>query len=152
LLPGYCAFRSRNQLQSDPLDTSFPARFARTRADRLEAALKERRFEALIDRSDIYPFEDWWQRIQGLIAQCDTVIFVLSPDAVASPTCIREIDFAASLNKRFAPLTPNSLVLNSRRAQRRGALPLKQQRRRVEANLLRTRGERTCLWTLERRS
>ncbi len=73
-------------------------------ADRLEAALKEHEFEPLIDRSEIYAFEDWWKRIQALIAQADTVIFVLSPDAVASPVCAREIGFAASLNKRFAPI------------------------------------------------
>jgi TIR domain len=32
-------------------------------ADRLEAALKARGFEPLIDRSEIYAFEDWWNRI-----------------------------------------------------------------------------------------
>jgi len=41
-------------------------------ADRLEAALKERGFEPLIDRSEIYAFEDWWKRIEALIAQSDT--------------------------------------------------------------------------------
>ncbi len=58
----------------------------------------------LIDRSEIYAFEDWWKRIQGLISQADTIIFVLSPDAVASDVCRREVAFAASLNKRFAPI------------------------------------------------
>jgi formylglycine-generating enzyme required for sulfatase activity len=72
--------------------------------DRIEAALKERGFEPLIDRTEIYAFEDWWQRIQALIAQADTVIFVLSPAAVASPVCAREVAFAAALNKRFAPV------------------------------------------------
>ncbi len=73
-------------------------------ADRLEAALKERGFEPLIDRAEIYAFEDWWKRIQALIAQADTVIFVLSPDAVASEICVKEVAFADSLNKRFAPV------------------------------------------------
>jgi predicted negative regulator of RcsB-dependent stress response len=73
-------------------------------ADRLEAALKERAFEPLIDRTEIYAFEDWWKRIQALIAQADTVIFVLSPDAVASEVCAKEVAYAASLNKRFAPV------------------------------------------------
>ena len=31
-------------------------------ADRLDVALKQRGFEPLIDRTDIYVFEDWWQR------------------------------------------------------------------------------------------
>jgi hypothetical protein len=48
-------------------------------ADRLEAALRERGFEPMIDRTEIYAFEDWWARIQSLIVRADTVIFVLSP-------------------------------------------------------------------------
>ena len=73
-------------------------------ADRLEAALKARGFEPLIDRTDIYAFEKWWERIEALIARADTVVFVLSPDAVASEVTLREVGFAASLNKRFAPV------------------------------------------------
>src|SRR6266850_2018282 len=73
-------------------------------ADRLEAALKVRGFEPLIDRAEIYAFEDWWKRIEALIARADTVVFVLSPDAVASEVCSREVAFAASLNKRLAPI------------------------------------------------
>ena len=38
-------------------------------ADRLEAALKARGFEPLIDRTEIYAFEDWWKRIQALIGR-----------------------------------------------------------------------------------
>ncbi len=73
-------------------------------ADRLEAALKARGFEPLIDRTDIYAFEKWWERIEALITRADTVVFVLSPDAVASEVALREVAFAASLNKRFAPV------------------------------------------------
>src|SRR5512138_1965722 len=73
-------------------------------ADRLEAALKSRGFEPLIDRSDIYAFEEWWKRIEALIARADTVVFVLSPDAVASDVALKEVAFAATLNKRFAPI------------------------------------------------
>jgi hypothetical protein len=36
-------------------------------ADRLEAALKAHSFEPLIDRTEIYAFEDWWRRIEALI-------------------------------------------------------------------------------------
>src|SRR5947209_5557468 len=73
-------------------------------ADRLEAALKTRDFEPLIDRTEIYAFEEWWQRIEALIMRADTVVFVISPDAVASDICQKEVSFAASLNKRFAPV------------------------------------------------
>jgi formylglycine-generating enzyme required for sulfatase activity len=73
-------------------------------ADKLEAALKARGFEVLIDREEIYAFEDWWKRIQALIGGADTVVFVLSPDAVKSDVALKEVTHAASLNKRFAPI------------------------------------------------
>ena len=73
-------------------------------AGRLEAALTARGIEPLIDRHAIEDLEDWRKRIEALIVQADTIVFVLSPDAVASPECRKEVDFAASLNKRFAPV------------------------------------------------
>ena len=77
--------------------------------DRLEAALRARGFAPLIDRSDIYAFEKWWPRIEALIAQADTIVFVLSPAAVASKVCGQEVEFAAGLNKRFAPIVCRSV-------------------------------------------
>ena len=73
-------------------------------ADRLDAALRARGFDPLIDRTEIYAFEDWWQRIQALIVKADTFVFVISPEAIGSEICKREIDFAISLNKRLAPV------------------------------------------------
>ena len=73
-------------------------------ADRLEAALKARGFEPLIDRTEINAFEDWWQRIEALIGQADTIVFVLSPDAVASDVALKELAYGAALSKRFAPI------------------------------------------------
>jgi WD40 repeat protein len=72
--------------------------------DDLCAALKKRGFNPTIDRSDIYALEDWWQRIQALIVQADTIVFVLSPDGIASKVCAQEVEFAAGLNKRLAPV------------------------------------------------
>src|SRR5271154_4790342 len=72
--------------------------------DRLEPALKARGFEPLVDRTEIYAFEDWWKRLQALITQADTIVFVLSPDSVASHEAMREVEYASSLNKRFAPI------------------------------------------------
>src|SRR5476649_748339 len=73
-------------------------------ADRLESALKARGLEPMIDRTEIYAFEDWWKRIQALISRADAVVFVLSPDAAASEVALKEVTHAASLNKRFAPI------------------------------------------------
>ena len=73
-------------------------------ADCLDAALRARRFEPLIDRAEIYAFEDWWKRVETLITQADTIIFVLSPDSVSSEICAKEVALAVSLHKRFAPI------------------------------------------------
>ena len=73
-------------------------------ADKLEAALNARDFEVLIDRQEIYAFEDWWKRIEALIGSADTVVFALSPDAVKSEVALKEVAYAASLSKRFAPI------------------------------------------------
>jgi WD40 repeat protein len=75
-----------------------------TFSDGLVAALQERGFEALIDRSDIAAGEDWSSRIRDLIAQADTIVFVISPEAIASKVCNDEIAFGVSLNKRFVPI------------------------------------------------
>src|SRR5262249_55970778 len=65
---------------------------------------KARGFSPAIDRSEIYAFEEWWKRIETLITQADTVVFLLSPDSVVSEVALKEVSFAASLNKRFAPI------------------------------------------------
>jgi len=70
-------------------------------ADRIVAALEKRGFEPLIDRRDIADFRPWREEIQLLIRQADTVVFVLSPAAVASRVCKEELNYAAALNKRF---------------------------------------------------
>jgi hypothetical protein len=38
----------------------------------------------MIDREEIVGFEEWWKRIEELIIRADTIVFVLSPDAVSS--------------------------------------------------------------------
>jgi WD40 repeat protein len=73
-------------------------------ADRLADSLRAKKIDALIDRTAIYAFEDWWRRIQSLIQEADSVVFILSPDAVSSEVCGKEVDYAASLNKRLAPI------------------------------------------------
>ena len=81
--------------------------------DQLEKALKDRGFEPLIDRSEIYAFEDWWERLKSLIAQCDTIVFVLSPDSVISSEAQKEVQHGASLHKRFAPIVARRVDDNS---------------------------------------
>ncbi len=77
--------------------------------DRLEPALNARGVEPLIDRRDIEKFEDWWSRIEQLIGQADAIVFVLSPHWLASNICLREVEYAAQLNKRLAPVVIGEL-------------------------------------------
>jgi WD40 repeat protein len=77
--------------------------------DRLEAALQNRGIKAAVDRTEIEKSEDWWKRIQELITEADTVVFVLSPTAVKSDICQQEVDFAEGLKKRFVPIVAESI-------------------------------------------
>ena len=86
--------------------------YSRTDIDfvnRLEDALKARGVDARVDRADIEKGEEWWTRIQQLIAEADTVIFVLSPDSAVSPICQNEVDFAEGLKKRLMPIVARNL-------------------------------------------
>jgi hypothetical protein len=51
-------------------------------ADELLAGLKVAGFAPFLDRHDIAAGEDWEVRLGGLIEQADTVVFVVSPEAV----------------------------------------------------------------------
>lgn len=72
--------------------------------DRLDLTLRPRGITLYIDRNDIAAFEDWRDRVTDLIASSDVILVVLSPDALVSEHCRNEIEIAARLNKRFAPI------------------------------------------------
>jgi hypothetical protein len=78
--------------------------------ERLEAALKQRGVETFVDREAIEKGEEWWGRIQQLITEADSIVFVLSPDSVASAVAQGEVDFASTLNKRFLPVVAVDLA------------------------------------------
>src|SRR5215471_7997159 len=73
-------------------------------ADELVAGLELAGFEPFIDRHDISAGEDWEARLGGLIAASDTVVFVVSPEAVKSERCAWEADRTLSLSKRLLPV------------------------------------------------
>ena len=59
--------------------------------------------EVFRDVEDTLPGEEWWRRLQGLIGQADTVVFVLSANSATSPVCRDEAAYAVRLNKRIFP-------------------------------------------------
>ncbi|MEO0984134.1 MAG: TIR domain-containing protein [Cyanobacteria bacterium J06639_14] len=54
--------------------------------------------------TDLTTGEAFLDAINRGIEDADTVIYILSPDAIASTYCQQEIDYALSLNKRIIPL------------------------------------------------
>jgi formylglycine-generating enzyme required for sulfatase activity len=84
------------------------------RAEQLRDQLRLQRFEAYLDRHDILPGEPWQERLAKLIEAADVVIFLISPDSVASEICDWEVNEAERLGKRLLPLvireTPTNLV------------------------------------------
>jgi WD40 repeat protein len=70
---------------------------------RLRDSLRQFNKEAWVD-SDIRSGDDWEKRIRGAIETSDTFIYVITPDSVASPECLRELSYAISLNKRLMPI------------------------------------------------
>lgn len=73
-------------------------------AQELLAGLQFASFEAYLDKHDIAAGEDWEARLSRLIETADTVVFVISPDAVASDRCAWEVEKAVSLKKRMLPV------------------------------------------------
>ena len=73
-------------------------------ADQLEVALRLWGFDTTLDRHAISGGEEWKQRLQNLIREADTVVFVLSPSSVNSSTCAWEVEEATRLGKRIIPV------------------------------------------------
>jgi hypothetical protein len=72
--------------------------------DDLVVGLEDRGFAPILDRHDIKPGEPWEARLGGLIEQSDTVVFVVSPEAVRSERCDWEINKTLALSKRLLPV------------------------------------------------
>lgn len=73
-------------------------------AEELVAGLELAGFSAYVDRQDIAPGEAWEQRLGVLIQQADTVVYVISPEAVKSSRCEWEVHRALALSKRLLPI------------------------------------------------
>jgi WD40 repeat protein len=73
-------------------------------AARLVTALNERGLDAFIDKKDISPGEAWQERLAALILSADAVVYVISPDSVASKICSWEIETTEAQHKKLAPV------------------------------------------------
>lgn len=73
-------------------------------AEELLAGLEVAGFDPYLDRRDIAAGEDWEARLGALIQGADTVVFVVTPGAVASERCGWEVKKAEALSKRIIPV------------------------------------------------
>jgi TIR domain len=73
-------------------------------AQDLLAGLQIAGFEPYLDKHDIAAGENWEARLGRLIEAADTVVFVISPDAVASERCAWEVERTVTLKKRLPPI------------------------------------------------
>ncbi|MCI4665926.1 MAG: TIR domain-containing protein [Neomegalonema sp.] len=61
-------------------------------------------FAVLIDREGIGHGEDWQARLGALILECDTMVFVMSPDSLQSEICAWEVEEALRVGRRIVPV------------------------------------------------
>jgi hypothetical protein len=73
-------------------------------AQELLAGLELTGFQPYMDKHDIAGGEDWGTRLGHLIEAADTVVFVISPDAVASERCAWGVKRTTELKKRLLPI------------------------------------------------
>ena len=73
-------------------------------AQELLAGLEAAGFHPSLDRHDIAAGENWESRLGRLIETADTVVFIISPDSVASQRCAWEVERVLALKKRLLPI------------------------------------------------
>ena len=68
---------------------------------RLGEALEGAGKSVWVDLDDLHPASVWSAELQRAIEETDAFVFVISPDSVGSSECAKELEHAASLNKRI---------------------------------------------------
>jgi WD40 repeat protein len=75
-----------------------------TAADALVTELEGEGFEITIDRRDLPYGEEWQKELGDFIRASDSVVWLVSPDSVASKWCNWELGEVGRLNKRLVPI------------------------------------------------
>jgi hypothetical protein len=94
----------RRDAQTLKVFISYSHRDCNDLAEELVSGLDLIGFDAFLDRHDIAAAEDWELRLANLIQSSDTVVFVVSPEAVKSDRCAWEVKKAVALSKRLIPV------------------------------------------------
>ena len=72
--------------------------------ERLRESLADNGKDVWVDREDIGPAVEWRREIELGIEGADIFTFVITPDALRSEPCRRELEHAVSTQKRIVPL------------------------------------------------
>lgn len=80
------------------------AREDREFVELLCSRLVARELDVWVDLEDIPPAADWRSRVDAGISAAAALVFVVSPDSVASPVCREELARGVALNKRLIPI------------------------------------------------
>ena len=80
---------------------------------RLHDRLAKDSRDVWVDWEDIPPTAKWWSEIEGAIEGSEAVVFVISPDSIASETWRRECDHAARYHKRIVPVVSRDIERGS---------------------------------------
>ncbi|MBZ0282288.1 MAG: toll/interleukin-1 receptor domain-containing protein [Anaerolineae bacterium] len=75
----------------------------------LEQALREDGMEVWVDWEDIPPTANWWAEIEAGIEAAHSFVFIITPAAVRSEVCRREVEYAVKHNKRLVPILHEEL-------------------------------------------
>jgi TPR repeat protein len=96
--------RVSDDLERPKLFISYSRRDAASFVDELSTALDLLGFIVYLDRTAISAGEEWKPRLHCLIAQSDTVLFVISPESMRSDICQWEIEESLGQSKRLLPI------------------------------------------------
>ena len=80
------------------------SRLDREFVGQLREALAAQKQDVWIDWESIPPSQAWWNEIQKGIAGANNFVVVISPNAMASPICQLEIEYARKIGKRIIPV------------------------------------------------
>lgn len=79
----------------------------------LVASLEAAGVSVWLDESGIRSGARWEDELAGAIEDADAFVFVISPRSVASPECLRELNYALQLHKRILPVVAEATPLES---------------------------------------
>jgi WD40 repeat protein len=71
---------------------------------RLHDGLTAQKRDVWVDWNDIPVTAEWWREVQAGIDSADSVLFVMSPDSLASKVCGEELAYAVQQHKRLVPI------------------------------------------------